>query len=294
MTNEISTLEKKQLISIENEIETAKQTVVDGFAVIGSRLKEIQESKLYKTAGFAGFEDYCQSRWQIKRAQAYRLISAVATIGKLSPIGDNLLMPAFEKHECTPDCFVKVENEAIARALGKIKDIEQLHEVWQAVNKSARLESRSVTARDVEGNFKALRNKKPPFRELRINPEFADILPALTEDEFSRLEASIVKFGVRHALDIWNGVLLDGHQRYAIAKKHNLPFKTVEREFANENEAKIFIINQQLLRKNLSPYEKAVVALDLEKIFAAKAEKRMISQAFDNATRLNRRQKLTV
>jgi hypothetical protein len=99
------------------------------------------------------------------------------------------------------------------------------------------------------------------FYELTINPEFQSLLPPLTESEFSKLEASILQHGVITPLDVWDGVLLDGHQRYAIAEKHSIPFKTVEMQFDDETEAKIWIIETQLARKNLSTYEQAELLL---------------------------------
>jgi hypothetical protein len=65
------------------------------------------------------------------------------------------------------------------------------------------------------------------FYELTIKPEFQSLLPPLTEGEFAGLETSILREGVRVPLVVWDGFLIDGHQRYAIAKKHNLPFKTL-------------------------------------------------------------------
>ncbi len=99
------------------------------------------------------------------------------------------------------------------------------------------------------------------FYELTINPEFQNLLPKLTEEEFAGLEASILRAGVREPLVVWDGVLIDGHQRYAIAKKHSIPFKTVEMQFDDETEAKIWIMETQLGRKNLSTYEQAELIL---------------------------------
>jgi hypothetical protein len=272
MPDEVSSLETKQkLRSIEAAIEAARQNVVAGFAEIGNRLKEIQESKLYKTAGFSSFEDYCQSRWKMKRAQAYRLISAVATINKLSPIGDNLLPPVFKNHECTEDCFAKVESEAVARELGQIKDVEEMHKVWQRVNETARRELRSVTAQDVTETFVALLIEEA-YRELVINPEFANLLPPAPEEKFAEMEESMLRSGILVPLVVWDGVLIDGHIRYAIAKKHNLPFATSEQEFADENDAKIFIFREHCLRQNLTPDQIACVAVNIESQLAKLAE----------------------
>jgi hypothetical protein len=106
------------------------------------------------------------------------------------------------------------------------------------------------------------------FYELTIKPEFQSLLPPLTEGEFAGLEASILDQGVIVPLVVWDGFLIDGHQRYAIAKKHSLPFQTVEMQFDDETEAKIWIMENQLGRKNLSIYERAEVILKAQEYLA--------------------------
>ena len=64
-----------------------------------------------------------------------------------------------------------------------------------------------------------------------IDNEFQRLIPPLSADEFNQLEQNILQEGIRDALVTWNGILIDGHNRYSIAKKHNLPYKTVEMQF---------------------------------------------------------------
>ncbi len=75
-----------------------------------------------------------------------------------------------------------------------------------------------------------------------INDEIKSLIPPLTETEYSLLEQSILEEGCRDALITWNGTLLDGHNRYAICTKHNLPFKTQEMEFGSKAEAMAWIV----------------------------------------------------
>ena len=108
--------------------------------------------------------------------------------------------------------------------------------------------------------------------QLTINQEFKKLIPPLTFDEFKTLEANILNEGIRDPLTIWGDVLLDGHNRYEIAQKHNIPFATVERFFETEDDAKEWMILNQFGRRNLSNYQRSVLALDLEHIFAEKAK----------------------
>ena len=54
---------------------------------------------------------------------------------------------------------------------------------------------------------------------IQIDQEFKDLIPALTEEEYKQLEANILSEGIRDSLLVWNGILIDGHNRYEIATK---------------------------------------------------------------------------
>ena len=56
---------------------------------------------------------------------------------------------------------------------------------------------------------------------------------------------------------VWQGLIVDGHNRYTIAKKHpEIPFTVHEKEFASRYEAIIWICKNQLGRRNLTPEQK--------------------------------------
>jgi DNA modification methylase len=71
---------------------------------------------------------------------------------------------------------------------------------------------------------------------------------------------------------VWNGYLVDGHNRYAIANKYSLEYKTVSKEFKDGNEAKLWMILNQFGRRNLNGYQRSVLALQLENVFQEKAK----------------------
>ena len=70
----------------------------------------------------------------------------------------------------------------------------------------------------------------------------------------------------------WNGILIDGHNRYEICTKHGLAFSVVEKEFASESNVKEWMINNQFGRRNLSNYQRSVLALELESVFSERAK----------------------
>lgn len=116
---------------------------------------------------------------------------------------------------------------------------------------------------------------------MKIRKDFKELIPPLSPEEFEQLEKNILEEGIRDPLVVWNGVLVDGHNRYEIAKKHGLDYETVERDFCSEDEARAWIIQNQLGRRNLSKYDRSVMALRLKEPVAEKAEKRMLSGKTD-------------
>ena len=93
---------------------------------------------------------------------------------------------------------------------------------------------------------------------LKIDPEFQNQIPPLTDDEYKQLEENILKEGkLRSPLIVWNNTLVDGHNRYAILQKHpEIYFSTMPLRFENREEAIAWICRNQLGRRNLSPEQK--------------------------------------
>lgn len=112
---------------------------------------------------------------------------------------------------------------------------------------------------------------------LQIKDEFKKLIPALTQEEFKQLEDNCLKEGIREAILTWNGFIIDGHNRYEIATKWNLDFETKSKHFKNEEEVKEWMILNQFGRRNLSNYQRSVLALQLEEVFKEKAKERMLS-----------------
>ena len=69
--------------------------------------------------------------------------------------------------------------------------------------------------------------------ELRIDPEFESKIPPLTEEEFRQLEDNILTDGlVINPIIVWNGVIVDGHNRFHIIEKHpEIKYTTHEKHF---------------------------------------------------------------
>ena len=94
--------------------------------------------------------------------------------------------------------------------------------------------------------------------QLRIDPEFESRIPPLTDDEFQQLEENILADGVIISpIVVWEGVVIDGHNRFRIVEKHpHISFTTCERQFDNRHEALAWICKNQLGRRNLTFQQK--------------------------------------
>jgi hypothetical protein len=89
---------------------------------------------------------------------------------------------------------------------------------------------------------------------VKIDKEFQNLIPPLSPSELADLHRSLDAEGCRDALIIWKGhdLLIDGHNRLRWCREHQKPFPVVEKEFADRDEAKAYIIEEQLGRRNLS------------------------------------------
>ena len=112
------------------------------------------------------------------------------------------------------------------------------------------------------------------MNDLIVDSEFRDLIPSLTDDEKKQLEENILCDGIQDPLKVWQGTLVDGHNRYEIAQVHGLNFTTAEMQFATRDDAKIWIIKNQFGRRNLSAYDRSILALKLKPVIAAKAKEK--------------------
>ena len=109
---------------------------------------------------------------------------------------------------------------------------------------------------------------------LEIDEELAGLIPPLTEDEYSRLEQSILDEGCRDAIVLWGNIIVDGHNRYKICNEHNIPFTTLPKEFADRNEVKLWMLQNQLSRRNLSDLARVEMVRKCEEAVRARARAR--------------------
>tara|TARA_B110000908_G_C10219427_1_gene434540 strand:- start:500 stop:1789 length:1290 start_codon:yes stop_codon:yes gene_type:complete len=111
---------------------------------------------------------------------------------------------------------------------------------------------------------------------IEIKKEFKDLIPPLTKEEFKQLENNCMSEGIREKILTWNGFIIDGHNRYEIATRWDLDFETESKHFDNEEAVKEWMILNQFGRRNLSNYQRSVLALELEDVFSIKAKENQV------------------
>ena len=93
---------------------------------------------------------------------------------------------------------------------------------------------------------------------LHIDPEFKAQIPPLTQDERKQLEENILAEGELLApILVWNGTIVDGHNRYEILQSHpEIPCSVRDLELETRDEVLAWICKHQLGRRNLTPEQK--------------------------------------
>jgi phage N-6-adenine-methyltransferase len=107
-----------------------------------------------------------------------------------------------------------------------------------------------------------------------IDSEFRKLIPPLASEEYQQLKANIEKDGCREPLVMWGDLLVDGHNRLRICENAGLPYKTIQGKFKSRESVKMWIITNQLGRRNLTPFQRAELALRLKPLLSQEAKER--------------------
>jgi len=121
---------------------------------------------------------------------------------------------------------------------------------------------------------------------MRYDTDFKSFIPPLSREEYKLLKESILKDGCRDAIVVWTEplssgepgrtMILDGHNRYEICTNHKIDFQTQELKLKNMGEAKIWVIQNQLGRRNLTDYQRGRLTLHLQSMIQKRAKEKQI------------------
>ena len=87
---------------------------------------------------------------------------------------------------------------------------------------------------------------------LLIDSEFKHLIRPLQRKEYLQLEQNILTDGCRDPIVVWNGVIVDGHNRYEICTKHKISFSIRQMQFECREAAIAWICANQLGRRNIT------------------------------------------
>jgi N6-adenosine-specific RNA methylase IME4 len=88
---------------------------------------------------------------------------------------------------------------------------------------------------------------------LRVEERIRSHIPPLRDDELRQLEENILRDGCKSPLIVWGDILIDGHNRYDICIRNDIAFETDDVEFEDIEAAIVWVEENQLGRRNLTP-----------------------------------------
>jgi ParB-like chromosome segregation protein Spo0J len=110
-----------------------------------------------------------------------------------------------------------------------------------------------------------------PNPQVNTNPEYASLVSELSPEEYKSLKESIKKENGLFVPIIvnQNGIVLDGHHRYKACQELGIEPKTSVREFKDKLEEQLFVIDCNLVRRQLNNFQKTELALKSKPILEA-------------------------
>lgn len=121
------------------------------------------------------------------------------------------------------------------------------------------------------------------MQKLKIDKEFQNLIPPLSPEEFKQLKENIIADGCREPLVVWNGIIVDGHNRYKICSENNIFFKTEDKEFSDRSAVVEWMLRNQLGRRNLNDFQRNEVALKYEQIIAEQMKQNSLANLKQNS-----------
>ena len=107
---------------------------------------------------------------------------------------------------------------------------------------------------------------------LKIDEDFKRLIPPLSAEEYRQLEENIIRDGCREPLTVWYTTILDGHNRYEICTRLQIPFSIKRIFLKNREEAVVWICANQLGRRNITDETRRYLIgkrYEMEKIIGA-------------------------
>ena len=109
----------------------------------------------------------------------------------------------------------------------------------------------------------------------QVDPEFKNLIPPLSADEREQLEQNILSVGkCKDAIILWEGIIVDGHNRFEICMKHGIEFEIVEMPFSSREEAMVWMLDNQLGKRNLTDAARIELVLAKSELIRERARRK--------------------
>ncbi len=107
--------------------------------------------------------------------------------------------------------------------------------------------------------------------QIRISSEYASLVPGLSPEEYESLKQSIKEENSLYVpITInQNGIILDGHHRYKACQELGIEPKTLVKGFKDKLAEELFVINCNLIRRQLNNFQKTELALKSKPLLEA-------------------------
>ena len=127
--------------------------------------------------------------------------------------------------------------------------------------------------------YEDLKKELAKPNEIKINPEYSNLVPPLSVSEYLSLKNSISKTGLRMPIIINSDhVILDGHNRDKICQELGIEARYEVIDFKDKLEEKSFVIETNLERRHLSGFQRIQLSFKLAEIESEKARLRQLSK----------------
>lgn len=87
---------------------------------------------------------------------------------------------------------------------------------------------------------------------LKSDKAFQKLIAPLSTDEYKQLEENLLSEGCRDPICVWSDIIVDGHNRYEICLRHNIPFQIKQIDLESRHAAIAWICANQIGRRNIT------------------------------------------
>ena len=84
---------------------------------------------------------------------------------------------------------------------------------------------------------------------------------------------------------LWGDTLIDGHNRFEICTKYGIPFQIVQMDFQTRDDVKLWMMRNQIARRNLNDFQRIEIVHKCEDAVKAKAFERRMNNLVQNTER---------